>query len=260
MVYFLEHLNERTYYTNKDIKYVFGDKIVEYDLREAGYSCVKRYNLCQTDTINRLEKMNKKARHIEIGKLIIKDKELGKNIKKHIAEARYKFLTSNKIEEDKILSIKNDAIYIIGEDVGELEFDGLEFRNKRQYFAFMNINKNEFYIADDIVDVKGINDNLTKFHQDFMLDFFRDFANRVSNSDYEKQVDFIKEVAYLYRNYELDTRYYRELNTTSLFRPKVPVKIMGTELGYEFYDKDPRDLNISYNYMNYIIPLYQYLV
>ena len=250
----------RTYFINKDIKCIFGDKIVEYDLREAGFSCIKRYKLLPDSVIEKLNKLSKSGRHIAIGKMEIENKELAKNIKECICTSRKNLFEFNNISENKVLSIKNDAVYIIGDTLTNLIFDGLEFRNKREYFAYLYLNKNEFYICDDIVDVKGIKDVLTIQHQDYMLDLMREFSNRMIYSDRNQQLEFIKDVAYMYRNYELDTRYYRELNVSSLFRPKLDINILSTELGYEFYNGDPRELDITYNYMNYLIPLYRLLI
>lgn len=253
-------LYRRTIYLDKSTEVLFGTRIVEYDMRSAGFNIIKHFKFLPEEKIAFLEKLDKHARHIAIGKLERSDEVLKKNMKKGFVAARRVFFDSNSIEEKNILSIKKDAIFLKDIEPLHTVFDTIEFVKKNEYESYFYLNKIEFYLNDEKCDCKGINDTLVALHQPYMLDIFREFSMLMRNSDHRQQLKFIQDVAKAYRRRELAVGYYRELNRRSLFRPKEQIEILNSYMGYNHYGGNANGLDISYNYIHYLIPLYRLLV
>ena len=253
-------LYKRTLYLNRSIPWLFGRRIVEYDIKSAGYNIIRHFKFLPDNIIEMLGRLEKHDRHVAIGKMEKKNEELKTNLKKGFQACRKKFFEANNIDDDEILSIKKDAIFLIDRIVDNTKFDTIEFVNKNEYYAFMYFNKIEFYFNDNVCDCKGIRDEKAELHQHYMLDIMGEFARLMIRGDKNKQLKFIKEVAVAYRNKELDPGYYRELNSDSLFRPSGRIKVMTNQMGYSEFDLDMKYIDISYNYTHYIIPMYQMLI
>ena len=65
---------------NDNILYLFNRSIYEYDMKNAGYSLSKAYNLLPNETLDKLGKYKKDRRTIEIGKLQRSDKDFKNNL------------------------------------------------------------------------------------------------------------------------------------------------------------------------------------
>ena len=257
----MTELFNRIYYLNKNIEYLFGDEIVEYDIKSAGFNIIKKYNLLSSCRIEYLETLPKESRNKQIGLYKREDKKLDRDMKEHIKEMRKLFIQSNDIGDNEILSIKNDAIYLINRVPEHVKFDNILFVRKNVYSSYLYLNKFEIYMNKDIVHLKGINDIELINHKDYMLDFMKEFSKLMENSTSQsQQIRYIKEFANAYRNKELDNGYYRELNQESLFRPKENISFMQSLIGYTEYGGDLDKIDISYNYMRYIIPMYRILI
>jgi len=254
-------LHERTLYTNKAIQYIAGEGVIEYDIRSAGFNICKQFGLLPEEKIRELEELDKKERHVAIGKLQREDKTLSEKLKEGFAKCREAFFRYNNVTDDDILSIKKDAIFIIGKRYEHLRFGKyIEFVPKHTFHSYIYLNDCEFYIGEDELACKGIKDELLPLHRDYMLDLITEYVNLLRLSNTSKQLEFIKEVAVAYRNKKLESGYYRELNNQSLFRPIARIAIMENTLGYTDFNLDLKYLDISYNYTHYIIPMYQILV
>ena len=181
-------------------------------------------------------------------------------MKKGFRSCRKKFFEANDVQEEDVLSIKKDAIYIIAKQFDELKFDNIEFIPKNEFTSYIYLNKYEFYINEYECQCKGIKDEKLVFHKDYMLDIIMEFCNLLKNASKDKQLKFIKEVATAYRNKELDMGYYRELNAESLFRPKGKIKVINQFMGFREFQMDMKYLDISYNYTHYIVPMFQMII
>ena len=255
----MSELYNRTAYLNKKLEYLFGHSIIEYDMKSAGFSIIKKYKLLDEESIAGLEKLPKHVRHVAIGKLDRDNPVVKEGLKRGFRECRKMFFEANDVDEDEVLSIKKDAIFIMGRQLKNLDFGEVVFAEKNFYDSYIYLNKYEFYMNDEQCDCKGINDSLVDLHRKYMLDLFREFANKMRFADPKKQLDFVKEAAVAYRNRELAIGYYRELNNYSIFRPMNPIKILGKTAGLTYYGGDLKHINIQYNYTNYLIPFYRFL-
>lgn len=122
---------------NPNIEYLFDDEIIEYDMRDAGFSLVKQYRLLPDETIRELTKLGKgEERHIAIGKLQGADKEFSKALSDKFTEIRKIFIAQNELNDDDIVSVKKDAIFTIGK-CSKLRFGSLIFTPKNTYTSYL---------------------------------------------------------------------------------------------------------------------------
>lgn len=242
-------------YLDKNQELLIGKEIIEFDIRSAGFNLIKRNKLLDNDTITKLEKItDKKARQKQIGLLIRRDKskELGKKLNDSFVNIRKEFFEANDIQDDDVLSIKKDAIFLF-KNCEHTVFDNVEFVKKNQYTSYMYIDKKEIYFNNDTLHVKGINDTLLKYHKDYMCDFiFSSMLLLEQSSDHLKK--FLVDFSDLYKARELPIGYYREFDKSCLFRMKDLPNVLFEEYGLV------DDVDINYNYMNIIIPLINILI
>lgn len=253
------NLFEKTLYTTDKFQYLFGDLIVEYDIESAGFNICKEFKLLDEDKIKEIEKMGKKDRQIALGYIQKEDKEFINKLNEGFKNCRKWFFENNLIRDEDVLSVKKDAIFLRKRRCKNTEFGNIKFRIKNEYNSFMNINNLEFYCGDSDFSCKGIRDEVLKLHKNFMLSFINEYmkAMCVSKKD---TINMIKMFATFYRDLKLEHEFYRELNHESLYKPKKDIKIFSNVFGFNDYGMNLKYLDISYNYMNYIVPMHKILV
>ena len=105
-------LYKKTNYIVKDP--VVQNRIYEYDIRSANVSMLREYGHIQSKILDNLEKMSKEEREITVGNMIRQNKDIYKIISTGIRKSREKLFRENLIQSSEVLSIKNDAVFIIG--------------------------------------------------------------------------------------------------------------------------------------------------
>lgn len=246
-------------YLNKDIEYLIGNEIIEYDIKEAGFNIIKCFNLLNQEEIDRLDKMTKKQRKIEIGLLQNRHKDLKERLKGGFVECRRIFFTANNLQEDDILSIKKDAIFLL-KPCTHTKFKNIIFAEKNRYTSYYHLNNLEFYYNEDKIDVKGINDKLLELHKDGFLLFLKDLFRYKETEDDLMTLKFIKEFSDEYKKYLLPVEFYRELSKDSMYKFKKKL------LNDNIYIRDISDLyaeeliDIHYNFIHYIVPFMKILI
>lgn len=239
-------------YLDKTIPYLISSDIIEYDIRSAGYSLSRHYHLLNDDVLNLLDTLPKKDRQIKIGLLLRDDAEYNRRLKEAFVNIRKEFFIANSLIDDDILSIKKDAIFLLRR-VSQTRFgEDIEFVEKNVYSSYYYINKKEFYVARDRLDVKGISEKNLEPHREYMLDFLHNIFKMIETSDQRYVIKELVSFVDHYKSGNLDIHYYRELSNECEYRLKR--KFAGYDMGLIDTD-DVDDLNISYNYMNYIRPL-----
>ena len=249
-------LYQRHKYLNKDVEYIISREIIEYDIQSAGFNIIKKFRLLDDHKIRHLDTLGKKQRQIQIGLYQKENKELKKTLNEKFVEVRKWFFENNDIQDDDILSIKKDAI-ITTKRCLETEFDNIRFVEKNIYTSYYYLNNLELYYNKDTVDVKGVSDELLELHKEYMMDFLYNFFKMMEISKRKKVIELLKDFAYYYKKRQLDIGYYRELNNQSLY--KLNQKFFGEKVGVK-YTKDIDNIDIGYNYMNYVVPLISILV
>lgn len=253
----MKNLYERSLYLDKDINYLFNCEIREYDMQEAGFNLIREFNLLKPNQIKSLEELTKDQRHIKIG-YYMKDKEFANKMKLAFTETRRMFFEANDIEDNDILAIKKDAIFVIKKScVNQKLGNFINFRPKNQYLGYLYINKIEFYYTnpDTDLDIKHLDggQEVIDYHKDYMIDFIKDLFTMVIYNDRNSVIKYITEFIKAYRNNQLANGYYREFNGESFFEiidDNTAIKIK--EIDDNF---DPLLINKVYNYFNYLVPI-----
>lgn len=247
-------LYRKTLYLNREIDYLINCEILEYDMRDAGFNLIKYFKLLPDKQIAYLEKMTKDARKIEIGMIQRKDKSLASKLTEAFIEARRMFFDANDISEDDVLSIKKDAIFIIRKKCQCTEFENIEFRIKNRYLGYFYINRVEMYYTnnDTPIDVKGIDDSVLHYHEDYMMDFIRDVFNHAIYIGRSNTIKLITDFINDYRSNNLDFGYYRNFDSESYYTIIAPggdvVKVRDVEDESVFMDT-------TYNYFKFLVPI-----
>lgn len=239
-------------YLDKDTQYLISTNIVEYDISSAGYSISRYYKLLDDRTLSWLETLPKEERHIQIGLLCKRLPKYNDALKQAFINIRKEFFVANNIVDDDILSIKKDAIFLLRyADVTKFG-DDVAFAEKNIYTSYYYINKKEFYSSPTKLDVKGISDETLELHKDYMLDFMQNIFRLAETSDNAQIIRQLVGFIDAYKSRNLEVGYYREFNDSSTYR--LGTEFLRTPMGLSNVD-DVDDINISYNYMNYIRPL-----
>lgn len=252
----MSNLYERSNYLDKDINYLFNCEIREYDMQEAGFNLIREFKLLSDKQIEMLSKLSKDQRHIRIGYLL-KDKEFAKIHKEAFKEARRMFFEANELEDEDILSVKKDAIFVIKKNCIHNQKGFINFRIKNQYLGYLYLNKMEIYYTnpDTDLDIKNIGDKdkTIEYHKDYMIDFIKDLFTMNIYNDRKSVIKYLTDFIRMYRNNELDVNYYREFNDGNyfkIFEDNEWIDIQ--ELSNDF---DIEKVNKTYNYFNYLVPI-----
>lgn len=228
-------------------RYVSG-RIVEYDIKSANISMLKRFNRIDDNFYNYLKNLPKIDREIEIGLLIKNNKSIYDTIRDGIKIYKQKLVETNNIDDSKIIRIANDAVYINSPlDLQYTVFDNIiEFKQKAIYnvatklgnviiFSSFNLN------GEMNMDIIGLGKN-SIYHQNYMASFIGTVIYMIEKSELSEAFKYIDEFVEHYLKLELDIQYYREFNSGSLFAIKdSPYKITSCndlsqiDIGYNFY-------------------------
>ena len=244
-------VQQKSNYTNKNILYLKNVSITEYDLKSGGFNVIREFKLLPEDKIKLLETYEKDKRNIVIGKIQAKSSKLSKEMVEGFGKARTKFVELNRIPDENILSIKKDALFLINCNniqgkVGEY----LEFRMKNKYSSYMRLNNKEFYFSPfEDLEVKGLSDECKEKQKDYLLKDINMFLNQNEKIPPEMLFNNLKKYRSNYLERKLPIETYRNLDT-GVFN-------FGN---FDLDDIDESfltDLDISYNYINYVLPMIQ---
>lgn len=246
-------------YTTDKFDYIISRKIIEYDIKDAGYNLSIYYGLLPKEKLEYLKTLPKKTRTIQIGKYMRDNKKFNEELTKSFKKMRREFFLENEIEDSDVLSIKKDAIFIVSKKCKFTKFENVEFVEKNVYSSYHRFGNIEMYYSnkENKLDVKGINNELLYQHESFMNVLKRIFKLLELN-DHSDFIKFMKRFSDDYKSKRLNYRYYREFNSSSSFAICDDLGINNYVIGLNGMDETLDDkLDISYNYINYILPIIQ---
>lgn len=249
------YLMERTNYLNKEIEYLRNTKIVEYDIRHAGFTTLRYKKLLPSAIIDKLEKMPNKERNVYIGKQIRKYPKIGEELISTLVDVRKDFAVLNQIEEDDVLSIKRDALFLIKKSPEHLMIlDMFEFRAKEEYTSYCYLNGKEFYYSGytDKLTVKGVGSENEELQADYLLKDIKDIMKMAEKLMPDRMFAYLKKYRTKYLARELDKNTYRNLDNGDFMIEGYSMKTLPENLMDE--------VDIVYNYINYLVPLFRVLV
>ena len=254
------------------ISYIKNTRITEYDIKTAGFNIIREYKLIDEETIKMLEKLEKQERTIEIGKLMKQNPQLNIELTKKFAEVRKKFVIKNNIQEEDILAVKKDAIFIISKSLVHLKLgEYLEFVPKNIYTSYLYINGMEFYFSSYTkkLDIKNFKRDfnaesiiMKASGEEINLDFnthplILDMKRLIALSEKITQKELfnsLKRYRKKYLNKELPIETYRELKSGyfTFTNSDMAIKFATDEL--------LSDIDISRNYIDFLMPFFAILL
>ena len=250
-------------YLNKnysmDIPFLFNHYIREYDISKSNINVLFMEGIINSNQYETFYNMDRDTRQYTIGMMLRENSDLNKVLSDGVTECRKWFMDQNCLEENDILSIKNDAIYVIDKQVKFTKYNNVEFRNKNTYTSFMSLNgkRLELYYSsinrnfdECILDVKGISDKKLLLHKNHFLDFLYFIFDVLETESAEYVIPIFQNFFHDYINRSLDIRYYRNFNSESDYTIKAIIngieRLFSITSDYSA-NKNINDVNIVYN-------------
>ena len=209
------------------IKYFINTYIREYDLSKANISSLYYTGRITKEKYNEFMNIDKQSREIKIGLMIQKDNSIYHSIQKGIIEAKKRLVESNQLTDFDILSIKNDAIFVIAKNLKYTQFPPyFEFKLKNTYNIYLQLLDLEIYYGDKFntdgtldtnIDVKGISDDKIPLHLDGILGFICDICFKLQRDNIEDVLRYASNIYNKYINRELPKEFYREFDSSSMY-------------------------------------------
>ena len=211
-----------------NISYVNNAYIYELDISKANINVLKSKGILDDNTYNFLYGLEHDMRYRYIGKMIQKDPSIQKILTDGIIEAKHWLFSANNLQDYEILSIKNDAVFIIGREPMKRDFGLIKFIVKGVFTGFYRIGKYlEFYYfydtysKDERIIIKGIDDDTwLSSHNNYMINLFKDIFYTLQCRCIEEAIKKLKIFYHNYINLELPVGFYREFDVNSNFKFK----------------------------------------
>ena len=234
--------------------YIVNNFIREYDLSKANISSLLSGGLISVDRYNELYNMPKNEREVIIG-IMSRDKNVLECIQNGIRQAKRLLFEANNIQDIEVVSIRNDAVFILGRELANTEFGYFKFNMKNKYTIFFKLCDLEVYFGSDYdfncgietvnIDVKGINDNKLELHVDGMLSIISDICSMLMRDDPSDTLRYLSDIYSKYITRQLPIKYYREFNSRSAYVFNAPV--CQYTIDYELEDQYLNRIDINRN-------------
>ena len=246
----MSELYERKIYT-LPIKYLFNTYIREYDISKCNVNVLLYKGIINKEEYTKIMNLSREYRQVHIG-YILKDERINRAFEEGLTEVRKSFLEMNELNEGDILSIKNDAIFVINKIPTCTSIGNIRFLNKNTYTSFLKLANMEIYYGLDrqsnteVIDVKGINDSKLEFHKNGILDIICNTLWYISNGDSPTAIDYISDTYKKYINKQLPIDCYRNFDNMSMY----DIVVYDHRYGVHHLNNTPENLellDISYN-------------
>lgn len=231
--------------------YLISNFIREYDISKANINILLSKRLISREQYDYFYNLDKYQRNVQIGFLQKGNTIIKNGLSQGFREYRQKFFESNNIQDDDVLLIKKDAIFIINKVATNLEFDYVQFSERNLYTSYYRIKNVEYFYFIDMINsienfiIKGLGTNESiLLHNNFMIDFLKYLFESAQSLYIAEVVNILTMFINKYINYELDIGYYRELGRNQY-------KIKSTQYLSYYADHLPErekyNLDIYYN-------------
>ena len=219
-----------------DISYLTNVFIYEYDISKANINILYTKNVISKEIYDYLYNAERMTRQVYVGKLC-KDVTISNILKAGIIEAKKMLFEANNIQDKDVLSIKNDAVFIINKKLINIEFGLIKFVEKNIYTSFYKINGIEYYYyysnftKEEYLDIKGISDEKIKLHEKYFLQIIKDVFYSIQINGPEISMRMLKDIYNEYISLSMPVEYYRTFDITSMFHMKFTIC---NNTGYNF--------------------------
>lgn len=224
--------------------------IYEYDIEKANISVLLDGGYISQDYYNWLSKQDRMVRQVIIGKMERDNNSITKAKQQGIEEAKRQLFQSNNIKDVEVLAIKNDAVFVTRE-LTNLQFKHVKFTLRNRYTMYMKVFRSELYYLydlgskEEVLHIKGINDEVLKLHEEYFISFLKDLFNLYQVNGVIPAINLLQEFYKDYMSRSLDLNFYRDITTGNFLLNT------GSSM-YEYYSEIPNDrirqiVNISNN-------------
>lgn len=233
------------------LPYIFNQYIREYDITKANINILFAKGVINEELYTKLYNADRMYRQVYIGKMIKSNERIQEVLNEGLIEYKQKFFEANDISDNNIVSIKNDAVFVLNTAPTILNFDNITFVHKNTYTSFMKLGDLEIYYGADInhevIDIKGIKDNdLEMYHMDF-LDIVINLFRHIQKNGAEIALRYITSVINSYVNFELPINTYRRFRSSNDYIFNTYVSSYSTHY-LEDNMENKRSLDVSYNF------------
>lgn len=255
----------RRYYT-APINYLNSIYIREYDIRKADISIFLSRGVITQEEYNFYARIPGLARNINMGLLQQSRPELKEVLSKGIEEARRNFFEANDIQDYEVLSITNDAIWLINKIPSITSFGVVQFIPKSVYTSYYRLpkkfNKEFFYYLDKVrgeeyLTIKGMGDMAQSIHRPYMTDFLITLFNSIELYPIDDAISLIQTFYDKYIRRELDINYYRQYGGLGEYISNLRSPVLNNVFTFLALGQNDMDMvDISYN-ANMIMEFYK---
>ena len=202
--------------------FIINNYIREYDLSAANINALYTNGYFDKSTYDLFKSYDKKKREVEVGLLIKRDSKVYEIISSGIINAKKLLFESNNIQDNEVLTIKNDAVFIISKELVNTVFGNYEFKCKNLYNTYLRILDLEIYYRDSLnsddifFDIKGISDDKLYLHT-AMVSLISEVCYRVQRYDKFDNIRFIMNIYENFLHRRLPIEYYRNLDSFSKY-------------------------------------------
>ena len=240
------------------VDFLIDSRIVEYDIEKANISVMLDKGVISNKDYEYYANMPKKQREVTIGNLMIKNKGLHSIIKDGIEEARHILFDTLNLNYTNVLSIRNDAVFVIFQGIDpKLESiqvsPHVRFRRKGEFRSFYRLGRNKemYYDYDpltkkEVLEVKGLGAHSVYIHKDHMLKFLQDLFYTVLVNGPGPALEVLNNFYYNYISMQVPIDFYRRLDSGARFDMKQQ-SYFATFQADKLTIQDPRLIDPSYN-------------
>ena len=206
------------------VSYIAGQYITEYDISKANISVLYYMGAIDRSLYEFLYHADKQYREVFIGKMQRDNPKISEIKAEGIRLFRKRFFEANGLADGRVLAIKSDAIFVIGDRCQYTKFDNVEFKIANVYTVFARLGRLEIYYGFDnitgneVIDVKGIKDYKLELHREYMITHLCDVFYKLQTSGIEEAVKTNSAMYEQYLSKCLPVGFYREFNSESMFR------------------------------------------
>ncbi len=224
----MENLWERIYY-DSPTNYIINDPIIAYDIQKANISILRSVGYITEEQYLYYFYMEKNARQIAIGKMILRDRNVLNIIRQGIIEAKQELFRILNLDNSQILRIKNDAVFFIKSGIVDLPDqiqvnEYVRFIKAGEYCSFYKLGKymEVFYGYDIItggesVSIKGIGEYSVQIHYDNIISRIIDVFHIAAMYGPDEGLKASHQLYMDYTNRILPIDSYRRLDASARF-------------------------------------------
>lgn len=224
-------------------RYISG-KIIEYDIKQANINMLFRSKIIDPERYQYLQQLPKQQREVTVGLMIKDNAEIGKIIRKGIAECKVSLFEANNIRSYEVVRIASDAVYINRVNpLNVTRFDNVEFVPKSISNSYLKLRDILFFINYENnninVDLKGLGDDYSIHEPIISL-----IVNIICELEFNGVKFAMKQLQTIiddYINRRLGPEYYREFNSRASYH------IINSAFYLYELDRIRPEIDIDYN-------------